>query len=57
MYLLVRVKDNIIIGTATKAVDEKTASKHGYKIYEIADAEFKTNMLGAKLEGFTKARD
>lgn len=56
MYLLVRAKDNIIIGTALRPVDEKTASKNGYKIYQIPDEEFKPEMLGAKLEGFKKAR-
>lgn len=56
MFLIVRANDNIIVGNAARPIDEKTASKNGYKIYEIADSEFKTEMLGAKLEGFSKAK-
>lgn len=52
MYILVRQKDNIIIGTAKKQVDEESASKNGCRVYEISDDEFKPSMLGSKLEAF-----
>lgn len=54
MYILVRKSDNIIIGTATKLVDENTASTKGYNVYEVPDSEFKISMLGSKLTGFDK---
>ncbi len=52
MYLLVRIKDSVIIGTAKKALDEKSCAGNGYNIYEIDDTQFKNEMLGAKLESF-----
>jgi hypothetical protein len=54
MYILVRQTDNIIIGTASRLVDEKSAADKGYNVYEIADSEFKASMLGSKLAGFDK---
>lgn len=55
MYILVRESDKIIIGTATRMVDEKSAADKGYLIYEIKDSEFKPSMLGSKLQKFEKA--
>ena len=52
MYILVRQTDNIIVGTATKIVDEASVSKSGCRVYEIPDNEFTANMLGSKLETF-----
>jgi hypothetical protein len=52
MYILVRFSDNIIIGSAVKPIDEISASKNGYLVYEIADEEFNVAMIGSKLESF-----
>lgn len=52
MYILVRQKDNIIIGTAMKPIDEKTASTNGYRVYEIEQSEFKPSMIGSVLTSF-----
>lgn len=54
MYILVRQKDNIIVGSAKNRIDEKSASENGCKVYEILDAEFKPSMLGSRLESFEK---
>lgn len=54
MYILVRQKDNIIVGTAVKPVDETDASQKGFRVYEIPDSEFNPSMLGGKLESFEK---
>ena len=52
MYILVRQKDNVIVGTAIKPIDEASASKSGCKVYEIADDEFDIKMLGSRLNSF-----
>lgn len=52
MFILVRHSDNVIIGCATRPVDEAEASRNGNKVFEIDDAEFSITMLGSKLEGF-----
>lgn len=49
---MVREIDGIIIGSAAKHIDEKTAKKNGYKIFEIDSSEFKVEMIGSKLQGF-----
>lgn len=54
MYILVRAKDNVIVGTAIKKIDENSASKNGCKVYEIDDSDFSQDMLGSKLESFEK---
>lgn len=54
MYILVRQSDNIIIGTSSGKVDEQSASKSGYRVYEIADVEWNNSMLGSKLKGYEK---
>lgn len=54
MYILVRVKDNKIVGSAVKKIDEKSASENGCRVYEIPDNEFSEKMLGSKLESFDK---
>jgi hypothetical protein len=54
MYILVRQSDKVIIGTATKLIDEKSAADKGYDVYEIQESEFKPSMLGSKLQGFDK---
>lgn len=52
MYIIVRHSDNIIIGSATRPVDESHASKNGYKVFEIDDAEFNVELIGSRLESF-----
>lgn len=52
MYILVRAKDNVIVGTAIRKVDEIAESKKGCKVYEIDDSDFTPDMLGSKLESF-----
>lgn len=57
MYILVRQKDNVIVGTATRQVDEVSLSKSGCRVYEISDKEFKPTMLGSKLEAYDTEND
>jgi hypothetical protein len=52
MYILVRHPDNVIIGNATRPVDEVTASANGYKVYEIDPQEWNPEMIGSVLDSF-----
>lgn len=54
MYILVRQKDNVIVGTAVKAIDEASASKSGCKVYELPDEEFDISLMGKKLESYER---
>lgn len=56
MYIIVRHSDNLIVGSATRRVDEKEASKNGYKVFEIDDKEFRVDMIGSKLESFDEVK-
>lgn len=56
MFIIVRHSDNVIIGNATRQVDEVQMSKNGYKVFEIEDYEFSISMLGMKLESFTEVK-
>lgn len=56
MYILVRKKDNIIIGSAVNPINKENAEAKGYDIYEIDKSEFSEKMLGAKLEGFDEVK-
>ena len=56
MYIIVRHSDNIIIGSATRPVDESEASRNGYKIFQIEDSEFKVEMIGSRLESFDEVK-
>lgn len=49
MYIIVRVNDNVIVGTATNAVNIKELSKRGRRVYEIDNSEFNESMLGQKI--------
>jgi hypothetical protein len=57
MYIIVRHSDNVIIGSATRPVDELLASRNNYRVYEIDDTEFSIDMLGSKLAGFDEVVD
>lgn len=52
MYIIVRHSDNIIVGSATRPVDESQASANGYKVFEISDDEFRVELIGSKLASF-----
>lgn len=52
MFIIVRHADRIIIGSAVRQPSEAEASKNGYQIFEIDDAEFSVHMIGSKLESF-----
>ena len=56
MYIIVRHSDNIIIGSATRPVDESEASRNGYKVFEIEDSEFSVEMIGSRLESFDEVK-
>ncbi len=56
MYIIVRHKDNVIVGNALRPVDEVQLSKNGYKVFEIDDSEFSISMLGSKLDGFQEVK-
>lgn len=56
MYIIVRQQDMLILGSATRPVDIKTASKNGYLVFEIADEDFNVEMLGSKLESFEEVK-
>ena len=52
MFILVRVKDNVIVGCANNKVNVQEASKNGRRVYEIDDADFKPEMLGQRITEF-----
>ena len=56
MYIIVRHSDKIIVGSATRPVDESEASRNGYLIFEMEDSEFKVEMIGSKLESFDEVK-
>lgn len=56
MYIIVRHSDNIIIGSATRPVDQRDASKNGYKVFEIENSKFSFDMIGSKLESFEEVK-
>lgn len=56
MYILVRKKDNIIIGSAINPINKDNAEKNGYDIYEMDKSEFSEKLIGAKLEGFDEVK-
>lgn len=54
MYILVRAKDNMIVASAARRVDEVSASKNGYRVYEVDDSEFDDKMIGSYLQSFER---
>lgn len=56
MYIIVRHSDSIIMGSATRAVDERDLSKNGYVVYEIENDKFSYDMIGSKLESFDEVK-
>lgn len=46
MFIIVRVSDNVIVGTANSAVNIQELSKQGRRVYEIDDSTFSPDMLG-----------
>lgn len=56
MFIIVRHSDNIIIGSATRPVDEAQASMNGYKVFEVEDSEFSIEMIGSRLDGFDEVK-
>lgn len=57
MYIIVRHSDDIIIGSAVRPMDEVEASKRGYKVFEVDDADFDVSMIGSKLESFDEVKE
>lgn len=54
MYIIVRQKDHVIVGTAVNYIDEVSVSASGCKVYELPDEEFDPSLLGKKLESFER---
>jgi hypothetical protein len=52
MFLIVRQSDNVIIGSAIKPINIEDASKNGYIVCEMPDAEFTPDLIGSKIEDF-----
>lgn len=52
MYILVRVSDNVIVGSANNPVNVQEASKQGRRVYEIDEHEFDADMIGQKITEF-----
>lgn len=50
MYILVDAKTNKIVGTAARPVSVEACSRNGQKVYEIPDADFKSDMIGSILK-------
>lgn len=46
MYILVRVIDQVIVGSASNPVDQREAAKQGKHVFEIDDSDFDKVMLG-----------
>jgi hypothetical protein len=57
MFLIVRQSDNVIIGSAIKAINIDEFSKKGYVIFEIPDKEFTPKLIGSKLEEYEHWND
>lgn len=57
MYIIVRHKDNVIVGSAVKPIDEIQLSKTGFKVFQIDDKDFSPEMLGKKLDGFEEVKN
>ena len=57
MYLIIKLEDKTIIGSSVRPIDQKEASKNGYIVYSIPDAEFSHDLLGSKLESFDHWED
>lgn len=49
MYIIVRVRDNVIVGCAHNPINAQEASKQGRRIFEIDDADFSPDMLGQQI--------
>ena len=52
MFILVNTVDKIIIGCASRPIDEKQAKVDGYDVFEIDDKEWSPSLLGSKLESY-----
>lgn len=49
MYILVRVSDNVIVGSAHNPINVREASKQGRRVYEIDDEDFSPAIIGQKI--------
>jgi hypothetical protein len=49
MYILVRIADNTIVGSANNPIDVKEASRQNRRVYEIDDADFSPEMFGQQI--------
>jgi hypothetical protein len=52
MYIMVRVTDNMIIGSANNPINKKTAMDRGYLVYELSSSEYSEDLIGQILESF-----
>jgi hypothetical protein len=52
MYIFVRESDKVIVGYATRPVDEADMKQRGNLVFEIDKSEFSDSMLGQKLTSF-----
>lgn len=49
MYILVRIEDNVIVGSANNPINVREASRQGRRVYEIDDKDFEPSMLGKQI--------
>lgn len=49
MFIIVRVIDNVIVGSANSPLNIQELSKQGRRVYEIDDSAFSSDMLGQKI--------
>jgi len=52
MFLLVRIVDNVIVGSANNPINVDEASKQGRRVYEIDDEDFEPEMIGKQITDF-----
>lgn len=53
MYIFVNKLTNVIVGSATRPVNEEDMEKQGNLVYEIDNSEFSDKMIGQKLSSFS----
>ena len=52
MYIIVRIEDNLIVGSCHNKVSEIELSKRGRRLYEIDDADFNESIIGQTLTDY-----
>lgn len=57
MYIMVRNRDKLIVGTANSAPTINAQVEQEYTFYEVDESEFSINMIGKTLASFEEDND